>query len=153
MKIPFYTCLSPRTLISCLSACGFALLLASPSMAQVEAPEKPDAKPAAKPAATTSADEGSPMARARATITAKLLEGHGTTLASDAFEGRLTGTAGQQKAAEYFRTHFEKFGLQPWGDSKQGKRGWEQLYEVQHSGLVADKTGIFGPDGKKLCEH
>ncbi|MFK7949753.1 MAG: M28 family peptidase [Saprospiraceae bacterium] len=46
-------------------------------------------------------------------ITKASLEKHLKTLASDAYEGRGTGTHGQKKAAYYIKSHFEKLGLQP----------------------------------------
>jgi len=46
-----------------------------------------------------------------ATITVEDLRNHLSTLASDAYEGRETGTPGQQKAAEYIANHFQRLGL------------------------------------------
>ncbi|MCB9882873.1 MAG: M28 family peptidase [Planctomycetes bacterium] len=125
-----------------------ATMVVVPSVAQgqVEAPPKPDGS---KP---TLASIG-PMPTARATITAADLKTHAMTLASDEYEGRLTGTAGQLKAAEYFRKHFESLGLEPWGDTVGGKRGYEQTYEVRATGLVPEQTGIFDAAGKRICEY
>jgi Tol biopolymer transport system component len=50
-------------------------------------------------------------------ITAADLRTHITTLASDAFEGRLTGTPGEQKATQYVASHFRAFGLVPAGEN------------------------------------
>lgn len=102
--------------------------------------------------ATAALPAGAP--EAITSITAADIEKHATTLASDEYEGRLTGTAGQIKAAEYIRKHFEELGLKPWGDKTSGGgRSWEQLYDISHSGVVAEKTGLFGPDGKRLVQH
>lgn len=45
-------------------------------------------------------------------ITASDIEGHLRVLASDEFEGRETGTIGNDKAAAYIANHFETIGLQ-----------------------------------------
>ncbi|MEO0339940.1 MAG: peptidase M28, partial [Bacteroidota bacterium] len=45
------------------------------------------------------------------TITAEELKDHLYILASDAYEGRETGTLGQKKAADYIARHFMKNGL------------------------------------------
>lgn len=47
------------------------------------------------------------------TITAEDMSEYLGTLASDAFEGRETGTAGNAKAAEYIAGRFEEFGIPP----------------------------------------
>jgi hypothetical protein len=41
-------------------------------------------------------------------------------LSSDALEGRLTGSPGQEAAAEYIKSHFIKLGLEPLGDVLEG---------------------------------
>ena len=46
------------------------------------------------------------------TITAEDMREDLTILASDALEGRETGTRGQKMAAAYIRAHFEELGLQ-----------------------------------------
>lgn len=52
-----------------------------------------------------------------ATITAEDLREHLTVLASDEYEGRETGTPGNDKAAAYIATHFKAEGLRPAGIS------------------------------------
>lgn len=47
------------------------------------------------------------------TISTEDLKAYLSTLASDEFEGRETGTAGNTKAAEYIQTQFESFGIPP----------------------------------------
>ena len=42
---------------------------------------------------------------------------HVTILASDAYEGRGTGTAGEEKAAQYIESQFKKLKLKPMGDN------------------------------------
>ena len=43
--------------------------------------------------------------------------GHIRVLASDEFQGRLTGSAGYQQAATYVAESFRRFGLMPAGDT------------------------------------
>lgn len=50
--------------------------------------------------------------RFAAEVTAGDLEAHLTVLASDAYEGRETGTRGAEMAAEYIAGHFESLGLE-----------------------------------------
>ena len=40
-----------------------------------------------------------------------------TTLASDEFEGRAPGSAGEEKTVEYIKAQFERIGLKPGGDN------------------------------------
>src|SRR5690606_20462303 len=54
---------------------------------------------------------------------------HAMELASDSYEGRLTASRGQQKAAEYIKNHFEALGLEPLGDPMaDGGRSYFQSY-------------------------
>ena len=50
---------------------------------------------------------------------------HITYLASDALEGRMTGTKGEQMATQYVANAFEKIGLVPFGD----KDTWFETFE------------------------
>ena len=52
----------------------------------------------------------------KAAIDAGDLQGHVKILASEDFEGRLTGTAGERKATAYVAAAFESLGLAPAGD-------------------------------------
>lgn len=88
-------------------------------------------------------------------ITAKDLAAHLKELASDAYEGRLTGTAGQHKAADYILNHFKRCGLEPFGDLvEEGKdeRGWLQRYPVTLRSVTAD-SGVQSAAGKPLTQH
>jgi hypothetical protein len=51
-------------------------------------------------------------------ITAAELLGHVRTLASDEFEGRGSGTPGEERAAEYVAERFRKLGLEPLGEGQ-----------------------------------
>ncbi|MBI1369218.1 MAG: M28 family peptidase [Planctomycetes bacterium] len=57
-----------------------------------------------------------PAAPTDADITPADLRTHITYLASDALEGRLTGTKGEQLATQYVADNFKSFGLAPAGD-------------------------------------
>ena len=85
-------------------------------------------------------------------IQAADLKKHLYYLASDEMEGRLTGTPGQIRAAEYFVSKFRSFGLRPMGDTIRGKRrSFYQGYPVSFEGL-APKSGVF-LEGKPLSHH
>jgi hypothetical protein len=60
------------------------------------------------------------------TIQAAQLKKHVYTLASDEFEGRETGTAGQEKAAAYISTYYESLGMKPANNG-----GWYQTYPLK----------------------
>jgi len=75
------------------------------------------------------------------TITSANLQQHADYLASDALGGRLTGSPGQLKAAEYIAKHFGKLGLKPLGDRKGNKRGWYQQYPLVRTYLLS-KTSL-----------
>ncbi len=51
------------------------------------------------------------------TPSAKLIEKHMSTLASDDMQGREAGTAGYDKAADYVAAQFKELGLAPGGDN------------------------------------
>jgi Zn-dependent M28 family amino/carboxypeptidase len=70
-------------------------------------------------AGTVSAAEGP-------SFDAQRLSQHVKTLSSDAFEGRGPNTAGEEKTVAYLIEQFKAAGLQPGGDSKNGKRLWTQ---------------------------
>ncbi len=85
-------------------------------------------------------------------ISAADLKKHLYYLASDKMEGRLTGTPGQIRAAEYFADKFRSFGLLPMGDIVRGKRrSFYQGYPVTFKKLQP-KSGIF-LGGKALSHH
>lgn len=90
--------------------------------------------------------------KAMESITAKELGAHLMELASDAYEGRLTGTRGQRKAADYISAHFAKLGLKPLGDEVEGQRQWLQNYPVRIR-QVLEGSGVFAADGKAVTQH
>ena len=86
--------LAPCLLVLALAAC------------QPEAPAAADAKPATP---TANATDGS----FHDEIAAGDFAAHVQRLASDEFEGRGPGTAGEQKTVEYLKAQMERIGLQP----------------------------------------
>ena len=54
------------------------------------------------------------------------LSDHIKVLASDAFEGRGPGTAGETKTVDYIVSQMQAIGLEPGGAMQDGKRGWTQ---------------------------
>jgi len=75
------------------------------------------------------------------------LSKHVQTLSSDAFEGRGPNTPGEDKTVAYLVHKFEKAGLQPGGDLKDGKRQWTQdvpLGRFQIKGPVKAELAVNG---------
>ncbi|WP_026351213.1 M28 family peptidase [Hymenobacter aerophilus] len=66
----------------------------------------------AQTTSTTTAEAGAATRFAEASITPTALRRHLTELASDAYQGRGTGQAGQKKAAAYLAEQFRQLGLQ-----------------------------------------
>ncbi len=75
--------------------------------------------------------------KAMDTILSKELLAHATFLASDELGGRLTGSPGQQAAADYIARHFESLMLEPLGDEVDGKRTWLQSYGIARTAVTA----------------
>ncbi|HYC04312.1 MAG TPA: M28 family metallopeptidase [Azospirillaceae bacterium] len=65
----------------------------------------------------SSALAGAAFAADKAAITAEGLVPHIKVLASDEFEGRKPGTAGEEKTVAYMAEQFRKLGLKPAGDN------------------------------------
>ncbi|MAE76619.1 MAG: hypothetical protein CMJ85_07115 [Planctomycetes bacterium] len=87
------------------------------------------------------------------TITAVDLERHAKKLASEEFQGRLTGTPGQEKAAKLFADHFRQLKLKPLGARKRSKAGpFAQGYPIELDGFGA-KTGVYAATGKRIAKH
>jgi hypothetical protein len=70
------------------------------------------------------------------TITADDLRAHLTVLASDEYEGRETGTEGQQKAAVYIANHFKSLGLPAIGDENS------YFQEIVYTAVSWQKLGL-----------
>ena len=108
---------------SVLSLCAVAGLLASACApgTPVNAPDGPLAMPPADagpeapvpPASAASLELAAPPAAAFAAIDSTTLKMHLEELASDAYEGRGTGTPGEAKTIAYVSDWMQRYGLQP----------------------------------------
>ena len=68
------------------------------------------------------------------------------TLASDEFEGRAPGSAGEEKTVEYIRAQYERIGLQPGGEDG----GWYQTVPMIETTADPSTTlRINGPQGER----
>lgn len=87
---------------------------------------------------------------AMSSIVAKDLLADATYLASEELGGRLTGSPGQQMAADYICKQFEKLGLEPLGDplagaeGAEGKRGFYQWYGIARTSVAPDSVLKLG---------
>jgi hypothetical protein len=70
------------------------------------------------------------------TVTAEDLRAHLTVLASDEYEGRETGTEGQQKAAQYIADHFKSLGLPTVGEEDS------YFQEIVYTAVSWKKLGL-----------
>jgi Zn-dependent M28 family amino/carboxypeptidase len=93
------------------SLCALALAAGLVGCSSKPAPTAPDAASTAAPPAT-------PVHDFSASIDAADFAEHVRTLASDAFEGRAPGSAGEEKTVAYLEAQFKRLGLKPGnGDS------------------------------------
>jgi Zn-dependent M28 family amino/carboxypeptidase len=91
-------------------------------------------------AACTSA---APSATETVRIDAAQLSEHVRVLASDEFEGRAPGTAGEEKTVAYLVEQFEKIGIQPGGVDGS----WTQVVPMIHTRLEAPGSlRVAAPD-------
>lgn len=70
------------------------------------------------------------------------LKGHIKYLASDELEGRLTGSIGEEKAANYIATEFRKLGLKPYGKSYTQKFNYKLRLNPHDSTSVEENHGM-----------
>jgi len=73
------------------------------------------------------------------TIQAAQLKKHVYTLASDEFEGRETGTPGQEKAAAYISTYYESLGMKPVNNGN-----WYQTYPLKRETNLGSSAQAMG---------
>src|SRR5690606_38053885 len=97
---------SPRMRSSLILLCAGSLLLAACSQA-----------PAPDPDATASAPGSTPDHAFKPDSDADDLRVMVSTLASDEFEGRAPGSAGEEKTVAYIQAQYERIGLEPGGDN------------------------------------
>ncbi|HHW4668475.1 MAG TPA: M28 family metallopeptidase [Xylella fastidiosa subsp. multiplex] len=70
-------------------------------------------------------------------------------LASDAFQGRAPGSAGEQKTIAYLSEQFAVAGLQPAGDVQaDGKRLWTQTVPLRRTEILGPPRVLLGAAGK-----
>ena len=80
------------------------------------------------------------------------LLGHIQYLSSPELHGREAGTPDQLKAAEYIAAEFARYGLEPFGDEKDGKRGYFQEFPLKvFKGAGKDASFAFEFDGKEIA--
>lgn len=77
-----------------------------------------------------------------ATLTSSHYIDHIKILAGNAFEGRGTGSAGNDRAAEYISRHFAEYGLQP-----MGTEGWYQPFDVHARKTLNESAALFEVEG------
>ncbi|MGV3764915.1 MAG: M28 family peptidase [Chitinophagaceae bacterium] len=95
---------------------------------------------------TTGVVNGQKLKKADKAVVAAL-EAHVGFLASDQLEGRRTGTPGEEKAAAYIATEFEKAGLQPGAEGK-----FEQVFTI-NEGKQVDPASFLFINGTELKVH
>ncbi|HKD99438.1 MAG TPA: M28 family peptidase [Planctomycetota bacterium] len=89
----------------------------------------------------TGGEPSAPVRKGLETITAHDAKVHVDYLASEALGGRETGERGCEAAAEYLAAQFKHFGIEPFGDEVDGKRGYFQKYPITRS--VLEKTSTL----------
>lgn len=77
-------------------------------------------------------------------ISTENLKKHISTLASDAYEGRGTGSAGEEKAASYIETQFKKLKIKPLGDGKTFRQAYAFKGGMHGSGPEGKTKNIVG---------
>jgi len=70
------------------------------------------------------------------------LLGHIQWLASPELKGREAGTPEQMKVADYIANEFKRYGLEPWGDDKEGARGYLQTFELKSAKGAGPKNAM-----------
>ena len=68
-------------------------------------------------------------------------------LASDEFEGRGPGTAGEQKTVDYLIKRFKEAGAEPAGENG----GWTQAVEMQRAAIAPERTIRFAGNGSQCA--
>src|SRR5688500_2844930 len=81
---------------------------------------------------------GQKLKKADRTLVANL-KSHVSYLADDKLEGRRAGTKGEQLAASYISSQFEKIGLKPKGDDKS----WLQSFDIYDGKQVNSSTHLI----------
>jgi Zn-dependent M28 family amino/carboxypeptidase len=120
-----------------------AIVGLSPLRAQAPAAAAHGPAAGAAPAASAGAAASDAPAAARAA--GERWWAHVRYLADDRLEGRLTGTSGYRKAAEYVAAHFKAYGLEP-----AGTDGYYQPVRFDVQRVVAQDSGLALVRGGKV---
>ncbi|HEY6362110.1 MAG TPA: M28 family metallopeptidase [Vicinamibacterales bacterium] len=82
------------------------------------------------------------------------MTGHVKVLASDDFEGRAPGTAGEVKTVDYIVTQFQTLGVQPGGaPDGRGGRAWTQDVPLTQSDAAGPVTVSIGSDARRALSQ
>jgi len=93
---------------------------------------------------TTASSDTTALSAALTSITTTDILNHTKTLASDAFEGRGPGTAGEDSTVNYLTRQFKKLGLQP------GDPNGTYVQDVPMFGFTAQPKATFTAAGKTI---
>lgn len=75
-------------------------------------------------------------------------------LASDDFRGRGSGTKDELRAAEYISSQLKKFGVEPAGDSVNGKKSYVQTVNIVRNSFEGAPTLSYSANGAAVSlEH
>jgi hypothetical protein len=128
-----------RVFISIITVLGFLNIAFGQFISSVTEPDT--SQPVIK-------DKSLPTIQLAETITAKDLKGHLSILASDEFEGRETGEAGNEMAAEYIALQFQRMGLPPVVDD-----GYFQDVYFNKTSWKENKLIVNGNEYKHLWDY
>lgn len=111
-------------------------------------PEVPPATPPEAPVVNPTATPVRPSVKVE--VDKDELLGHIRFLADPELRGREAGSPEQLKAADYIAAEFKRYGLEPFGDTKDGQRGYVQEFNLPISkGLGEKNTLVLVKDGKE----
>src|SRR5688572_2599395 len=104
----------------------------------------------ATPAAAAESELLAAAPQAEQAITAEALREPIAVLASDEYEGRGPGSAGDAKTRQYLIAQMQAIGLQPGASQDSGERGWEQPFDMVAVHTAPPATWRFARDGQAV---
>ena len=104
----------------------------------------------ATPAAAAESELLAAAPQAEQAITAEALRAPIAVLASDEYEGRGPGSAGDAKTRQYLIAQMQAIGLQPGAGQGSGEGGWEQPFAMVAIQGEAPSTWQFAGGGRTL---
>lgn len=110
-------------------------------------PEIPPATPPEAPVANPTATPVRPSIKAE--VDKDELLGHIRFLADPEMRGREAGSPEQLKAADYVAAEFKRYGLEPFGEVKDGQRGYFQEFNLPISRGLGEKNSLALKQGGK----